>query len=277
MKKTLVYHAYFTREFQNNLMYAVHHYCLSKHISLFDRVDFTVVVDDLSDNELIDNAIEWVKGITNNAECEYNIRVRRNTEFGDSQTFYDRIIRNNNPDDDLVFFFHTKGVCSGNNEEYSINSVLLWVLFIYFTCLQEIKDVGASLCGTGKSTYGPLLTSSFERPQDFPFMYCGTGFWVNIKAHKALMGANVLKEIPLYSKYYAENYYGKFLTYFQSFGMDSVSGVWFSFEDLGVDFFYKGSIQRWYEMAECVNKLEGFSVYVEDVCEKIGYELCEEH
>jgi hypothetical protein len=240
---------------------------------VFDRVKFTIAVDDLNDTELIHEGYDWLNSIIERGNgIEREIRVIKNDEFREARTFYEKVIKNNE-DDELIFFFHTKGVSNFKNEMCVQESIFLWAAYIYYVCLEKIDEMEASLCDTPKNTYGGLLTSSEKRPQDFPFIYSGTGFWLNMNGHRVLRETGILKDLPLYTKYYAENYYGNFLTFFQSFGMDSPKHTWFSFEDVGPSTLYGGDINGWNFIIETTTNKDLFWCYVNELCDNVQYYL----
>lgn len=274
MKKTLIYHLYIPKEgMGDNPIYKVHYFCLKEHIWLFNRVKFTIAVDDLNDTSLINDAVDWIFSIlegTENVEIEY--RVVKNNVYGDGRTFYEKIIKNTD-DDELIFYFHSKGVASFKNANHSKESIFLWIVLIYYCCLAEYKDVEKALCHTPKTVYGALLNGSRIRPNDFPFIYSGTGMWVNFNGHKRLKEIGVLKDLPLYSKYYGENYYGNFLTFENSYGLESTNHTWFDFEEFGPKLLYNGNSETWWEVIETLNKTDGFWAYAKNIKDKAEIEL----
>jgi hypothetical protein len=262
---------YVGEDIDTNIGYKIHNYCLKKHIDLFDAARFTISVDDLGNQDLINKGMEWCIDILKQSKCtSAELRVILNNEYRDSQTFYDKVIKNKS-DDELVFFFHAKGISNLTTDGISKESIFHWINFIYFICLNEISDVENELYHTSKNTYGALLLHSISRPEDFPFLYAGTGFWVNKKGLTMLMESGRIKDIPLYSKYFAENYFGNFLSFYNSYGMASVNKAWFDFEDFGPMFLYYGTEEEWMTMARMVGKEEGFREYINDVRKNTGF------
>ena len=80
MEKTLVYHLYVKEDFQDNIAYKIHSYCLKKYISVFNKVKFTLSVDDLTNHDLIQQGFELINNIV--ANCEKQINVIKNGELG---------------------------------------------------------------------------------------------------------------------------------------------------------------------------------------------------
>ena len=101
MKKTLVYHLYVSNDFDTNMCYKVHFECLKHFIKVFDKVKFTICVDDLSDNTLIRKGLDWVLELGFNREME--ITISPNSLFREASTFYNKVLKSE--DNEIIFFF----------------------------------------------------------------------------------------------------------------------------------------------------------------------------
>lgn len=267
MKKTLVYHLYISGQNEcNNKIYNLHKICLKRAINLFDRVKFTIVVDDLTEKQTIELGYIWVMDILEETSgIETEIRVKQNNEYRDSQTFYDRIVKNND-DDDLIFFFHSKGSTNFNNEKTSNKSIFFWVSFIYFICLEDFNTVYEMLVNRDSTTYGPLFMMSERKTP----VYSGTGFWINYKHHILLREKNIIKDIPLHNRFFAENYYGYFIN--NGVIMQCTNDFVYDLNESG-SVLYNGSENDWIGIANASGKLDEFFVFLNEINKEVGFNL----
>ena len=123
-------------DFEENIAYKIHTYCLQKYIHIFDNVKFTLSVDDLSNHKLIKSGYEWIDNI--GANCETQINVVKNNELGETDTFVREVLGLNN--DGMVFFAHSKGVSRMIDGKIN-SSVLYWILTLYYENLEYVSDI----------------------------------------------------------------------------------------------------------------------------------------
>ena len=95
MEKTLVYHLYVnSADINEKPLYKLHRECLNIYKDRFDKALFVVTVDDLTNTELIGNAIKWVLNI--NFGKEFDIKVEKNDALCESKTFQKYVLDNTN-------------------------------------------------------------------------------------------------------------------------------------------------------------------------------------
>lgn len=251
MEKTLVYHLYVKEDILENVMYKVHLYCLQKYIQVFDKVKFTISLDDLSRKDLIGYALEWVNNIGFNGETCINII--KNGELGETETFKREILDMNN--DGMVFFAHSKGVGRLINNQVN-SSVLTWVLLLYYENFANVADIEHCFLDMPLHTsvfYGTLLMGSIRNEpltNAFGRHYSGNFFWVNMPKYKNWRKIGRIPDLEPDGRWFTEIYPNMVCkAEHMGGGLYTRDNLWFEMEDVQT---YKMKREDW----ECI-----FDVY----------------
>ena len=279
MKKTLVYHIYLGDDIDTNLAYKVNLECLKYYNNIFDKIRFVIVMDDLKDLELREKGINWINEIGFVGETE--IIFRENTEIGEAATVRDYAVNLNIDKEDMVFFGHTKGIGNLRDEKVNKDSVLFWILVMYFYNLNFVDEVKNMFLGKGHAMevfYGTLLM--MHNNENMPVMipkahYSGSFYWIN----KPLLGKlDAYKKISDYTfsgRYDAEFYPGNL------FRFDGLGGGMISHNNrvialdkmLGV--FYFMPEELWNKLLEVLGEKEEFLIFKKEIEQRIGFKIFE--
>lgn len=269
MKKTLVYHLYVGDDIETNMCYKVHSECLKSFIYLFDKVKFTISVNDLANVDLIQKGINWIMDL--GCVCEMEISTALNDYFRESKTFYEKILKNN-ADDELIFFFHSKGTTNFTDQTSSIDSVFNWICGIYYYSLGLYDDVETFLVNTYKTMYGPfLLTPPTEGGGNFYQFYAGGGYWINNVSLKNLIKSNIIQDLTVSNRYFAEKYPGMVLSTYDDYGLEGVGQVMVILGRIDGTSFYNGSVDDWNHIINLYPYPEKFIEFVNYIGNKVGY------
>ena len=223
MKKTLLYHLYVDNEIEEeNYFYRLHQACLSYYIHVFDETIFYIAVDDLNNKNVINKAFEWVSSICKNKS--FIVKVVENKLPFESGTLMAEVINKRKNIDGMIFFAHTKGKRHIPNDlkvindevknEVNINSMINWVLSLYFYSLNFIDEAENLLYGKVRPSelfYGPFLTQ-LKDPTSSPMLkynkgnchYAGTFYWINTEKFNNYLDKNIIELPKLDDRYWAE-------------------------------------------------------------------------
>lgn len=268
MKKTLVYHLYVGKDIDINMCYKVHFECLKHFINLFDKVKFTISVDDLSDTDLIKKGIEWILKLGFN--CEMEIVTSLNSLYRESTTLYNQILKSE--DDELFFFFHSKGTTNFMDSAKSIDSVFIWICGIYYYSLHEDYNAVEILEGTYRTMCGPfLLTPPENGTGNFLQFYAGGGYWINNASLKNLRKTNVIPELTVNNRYFAEKYPGMVLSTYDDYGLEGINKKMVILGRVDGTSFYNGSSEDWNYIINLYPYPENFVSFVNYIGNKVGF------
>jgi hypothetical protein len=269
MEKTLVYHLYMKDDYFNNVAYWVHLICLKRYIGLFDKVKFTIAVDDLSRHDIIKNGYEFINSLE--ASCETHITVMKNGELGETETFKREILDMNN--DGMVFFAHSKGV--GRIIDGKINSsVLLWVLLLYYQNLTNVETVEKNFLDMPLRQgvfYGGLLIGSIRNEpltRAFGMHYSGNFFWINMPKYKNWRTIGRIPVMEPDGRWFTEIYPGLVCNFeMMGGGMETYNKEWFEMEDVQT---YKMSRNDWDYIFTVYDIKENMNDFIEEIYNLIG-------
>lgn len=269
MEKTLVYHLYITENFLDNIAYKVHSYCLRKYIKVFDKVKFTVSLNDLSRHDLIAHAYEWINSLGFDKETQ--ITVIQNGELGETETFKREILDMNN--DGMVFFAHSKGV--GRLIEGKINSsVLTWVLLLYyenFANVEEIERCFLNMPLHSSVFYGTMVIGSVRNEplkNAFGMHYSGNFFWVNMPKYKNWRKTGRIPDLEPDGRWFTETYPGTVCKFeHMGGGMNTRDCIWFEMETVQA---YKMDRNEWEDIFWNYQNNDGMGSLIDEVYNFIG-------
>lgn len=271
MEKTLVYHLYVRDDLDENIAYKIHLYCLRKYVHIFDKIKFTLSVDDLTNRELIGRAYEWINSI--GANCETQINVIKNTEMGETETFEREVLNLNN--DGMVFFAHSKGVSRMIDGKIN-SSVLYWILTLYYENLEYVNDVKKCFLEMPlKSSvfYGTLLYGSeIHEPlkRAFGKHYSGNFYWINMPKYKNWRKIGRIPDIRPDGRWFVELYPNMVCNYeMMGGGIGTKNNIWFEMDDMSI---YKITKQEWEEIFHIYGSFEGLTRLSSEVENIIGLE-----
>lgn len=268
MKKTLIYHLYVGEDIDTNMCYKIHHECLKHFIYLFDKVKFTISVDDLTNSALIKKGFDWIIGLGFN--CEMEVTTAMNSFFRESSTFYEKVLKNN--DDELFFFFHSKGTTNFIDSEKLKDSVFLWICGIYFYSLNQDYKCVETLENTYRTMCGPfLLTPPLNGTGNFFQFYAGGGYWINNASLKNLRKINAVQELSLSDRYFAEKYPGMVLSTYEDYGLESINKTMAILGRVDGTSFYNGSVNDWDYIMNLYPNPENFIEFVNYIGNKVGF------
>lgn len=108
-------------------MNKVHRKILTEYSNKFDSAIFCVVVDDTDDHETITEATKWILSCGFGSGLE--IKIKKNNEYRDAQTFFDEAVSRIGTDDSIVLFAHNKAQGMTRIAE----PVVKWTVFSYFS------------------------------------------------------------------------------------------------------------------------------------------------
>lgn len=213
MKKILVYHLYVNDIITDNKSYEIHRLCLKHYKSVFDKMIFYICVNDLSNIEIINDAMSWVSSIC--LDKHFEIKVRKNTYLCESNTFKEEILEKRQEYRDcFIFVAHSKNATrlSKNLDSISFEidvvekSLINWCIAVYFYSLNFIDEMERMLLGVPRPSeifYGSLLTQ-LKDPTSSPMLrmnvgncfYSGCFFWINMNKFNNYLDKGI-KSLPL--------------------------------------------------------------------------------
>lgn len=271
MEKTLVYHLYVKDDFEENIAYKIHQYCLCKYIHIFDKVKFTVSLDDLTRYDLIGFAYNWINSI--GITCETQINVVKNNEMGETDTFEREILNLNN--DGMVFFAHSKGVSRLIDGQIN-SSVLYWILTLYYENLEFVDDIEKCFLDMPLKTsifYGTLLFGSeIHEPLKLAFgkHFSGNFYWINMPKYKNWREIGRIPDLRPDGRWFVEIYPNMVCNYeMMGGGIKTKNNVWFEMDNSNI---YKFTKDEWADIFKTYGSYDGMVDLCCQVEELIGLE-----
>lgn len=253
MQKTLIYHLYCDDDFETNYANFVHKRCLQHYIGLFDEVRFTIAVDDLSNDALIKKGIEWIFDLGHTGKKD--IRIVENGEYFEVGTFKSEILDSADKLDGAVFFAHNKASTNMVKDGTVNESILKWVIGMYFYNLEFVDEVEGFFTGKTRAPevfYGAFLSYfTKERTSMVHAMpnnhsgleYAGTFYWINMPKYRNSVKCGIIKTTEPDSRFFAEEFPGMFFErYAYGCGMTSHNDAIFDATEIT---FYNLSKRGW--------------------------------
>lgn len=269
MKKTLVYHLYIDCDYKNDdIIYKLHSECLKSFKYVFDNVKIVISVDDINDREIIKWGIKWVNNIFNGIPIE--ISITKNSSYREAMTFYNKVLKN--VDDELVFFFHDKGVTNFKDPK-KVDSVFIWICAIYYYALNPLCDTVKLLEDGSKTMCGPLLFNQYNGDDNEyckPF-YAGAGYWLNVKSLRNLEKMGIVPTLECNNRFLAEKYPGMVLSVYQEYGIEATKCLMFDFTKCDGTMFYHGLRDEWEKLLSRYGNTDDFNAYVNYISDKVGF------
>lgn len=271
MKKTLVYHLYMKDDFEGNIAYKIHTYCLQKYIHIFDNVKFTLSVDDLSNHKLIKSGYEWIDNI--GANCETQINVVKNNELGETDTFVREVLSLNN--DGMVFFAHSKGVSRMIDGKIN-SSVLYWILTLYYENLEYVSDIEKCFLDMPLKQsvfYGTLLFGSeVHEPLKLAFgkHYSGNFYWINMPKYKNWRSIGRIPDLKPDGRWFVEMYPNMVCRFdMMGGGIKTKDDIWFEMDNTSI---YKITKEEWENIYSVYGSLAGLKNLSYEIENLVGLE-----
>lgn len=277
MKKTLIYHLYCGKDFLDNKANLIHFLCLKKYIKVFDKVIFTIAVDDLSDNDTISAGISWV--LSFGAECEKSINIRENTDLYEVSTFNEEFLKNYENLDGMVLFAHNKGTNNFSNPGLNHDAVFNWICGLYFYNFEFIDEVEGIFNGKLRAPdvfYGTFLSYFTKERQSWVHAmpnnlsgleYCGTFYWINIPKYKNSVTMGIVKKVEPDSRFFAEEYPGMFFDRY-AYGSGLASHEDFCLDATSVDLYQMGE-EQWDELFTVMGSYSKVKDFIKGIKEGI--------
>jgi hypothetical protein len=268
MKKKLIYHLYIGEDFESNEAYDLHFHCLKYFINVFDKIDFTICIDKELRKYFLLKAYNWINNLEFSGEIIIN--VVDNTNLREAKTFKDKVVDANNSKE-YVFFAHSKGISNLRNENINKESVITWILAMYFYNLNFIKELENIFSGENRRPeifYGAPLVI-FDRDA-YPVYghkscieYSGTFFWTNGPRFYNGKITGAFPDIVFGGRDFAEQYPGFFCDrkiYGQ--GLSSHNDV--ALDGHSFDF-YNLDLHQWDYVIEILGNKEEFKDFVNKI------------
>lgn len=282
MKRTLVYHLYCGNDFSENIANKIHQYCLSKYASIFDEMQFTIAIDDISNTDLIRRGIEWVLSVRGDAYIA--IKTAENTLLCEVNTFNNEVLKKKDELDGAVFFAHNKGTTNIKNMNLSSASVFRWICGMYYYNFEFIDEVMDRFQGKTRAPecfYGTFLTYFTKEKTNWVHSmpnnlsgleYAGTFYWMNMPKIRNSFKMGIIKDVEPDSRFFAEEYPGMFFDrYAFGCGMTSHNDSCFNAMEFNP---YYVSVDEWETtITDILGEREGFLTFVNEVKTNIGLDL----
>ena len=164
--KRMVYAFYASND--NNFIDELHYKLLERYINVFDEVIFCIIIDDINDRDTISN-IE--KRITSFRNGDVIFKVYENSNYRESEVFYNEIFLQMERLHGMTFFAHSKG--KGVME--TTEEIIAFITAIYYFSLNDLSEIGNQpFYGSLKMINNTPLGGDFIRHKWF---YVGTFFW----------------------------------------------------------------------------------------------------
>lgn len=174
MTKKLVFNFYLTKNCIDSEVNRLHLRCLEIYSHIFDEMLFVLSLDDVNDLETIRTFQDRLLKLHTKGTITFSIV--KNNELRESATFKREIV-DKMPEEKLVFFAHNKGVTNIN--DYEKDSILYWIVGMYFFSLNYMDEVETLLVQRPMMSYGSMLTKNTESSIKYHWAYIGTYFWIN--------------------------------------------------------------------------------------------------
>ena len=226
MRKVLLYHLYVNDIISDNKNYTIHKECLTYYRHIFDEMIFYIVLDDISNDIIINDTVKWIGNICK--DKIFDIKIRKNTKLCEVSTFKNELIDNRDfYKDDLVFIAHTKNV-SRLYKDLTLNakpgydgsdvipdSIIKWCISSYFYNLNFIDEVEERLYGCpfpAELFYGSFLTE-FKESCGNPMLkinkancfYVGSFYWINMAKFNNYIDKKIIELSNIDDRYWFEN------------------------------------------------------------------------
>lgn len=207
--KRLVYHFYLSNDYCDNVANKVHFECLKYYASIFDEIVIVFACDDNLDSDLKEKASKYFLDILG---CNGRITFKYvpNDIMREAQTFYDEIVTKMDILDGITFFAHNKGYSNVMDNSINTQSILEWIIGMYFMSLDDIDDVSKCLIDYPVPLfYGSYLMKDDAISNKYHAYYAGTFFWIHtMKAYNIVTYKKGMKMPVLYDRRYAELFPG---------------------------------------------------------------------
>lgn len=205
----LIFHAYMFNNFMENIAWKTHIACLQHYINIFDEVlfifaedkDFTQKVDEY---QLIDTLIK-------NYNKKITFKWAKNTPFREASTFYQEVVENMYKEENCVFFMHSKGVTNVKDDKCNEESIINWIIGMYFYSLNFPKDIEGLMFANEKYALGSILLVSDECRNKNHFANIGGNLWLNVPFFYQKIKNENINISSLTNRWYVENFLGNYL------------------------------------------------------------------
>ena len=270
MKKTLVYHLYIDNDCEDNIVYNVHKFCLMEFLDVFDEVKLTISLDDLNNIKLRNWGANWGNTLFGDKLTE--ITYATNSVFRESKTFHDKVL-NNSSNDELIFFFHSKGTTNFKRNNISNFSVFNWICGSYFFNLSKLYDTIDRVEDGMKVFSGAFFVKSTDNEiMNYKPFYAGAAQWVNVRGLQNLIKCGLIKKLECSDRFFAERYCGRVLSEFDEWGLDYTNSIVIYLDNLGGTVFYNGSESDWDYIADLYGYKEEFKNFTKHIKNRISFE-----
>ena len=255
----------------------LHFLALNKYIGCFDEVRFTIAVDRLDNLKLIKTATEWILGLSHFGSK--SIRVVKNTDLYEVETFRSEFLENYEKLDGMVFFAHNKGTTNIIKDGVFQMNVARWICAMYYYNFEFLSEVEGLFTGTVRASevfYGTLLQYfSKERQCQVHAMpnntsgliYSGTFYWINMPKYKNCRTMGVIKNVEADSRFFAEEYPGMFLErYAYGCGITSHNDAILDAMRYNI---YDLNEEEWGEVLDILGDGEGYAEFSNGIIKKL--------
>lgn len=278
MDKMLIYHLYIGEDIDDNISYKIHKECLKYYKDIFSQVKFVMVLDDLNNKELKLKGLDFINNL--DFTCETTIVIRENTYMYEADTLKKELLDANNPNGSYCFFAHNKGLTNFRNIQrftYDEESILTWILVMYFYNFNYIKEVESILIGKlglAEVMYGTLLLENNDPNTPLcvsKYHFSGTFYWFNNQFYKNLVKSNRLEEFVPATRMDCEMMPGYlFDRSIYGGGIRTHNDAAFNYTDF-LNVFYRMNQNDWNYVLDVLGDRELFNNFKEIIKEKIEW------
>ena len=212
-KKRMIYSFYINDGSFDHRINKLHFKLLERYIHKFDEVIFCIIIDDKERYDLIQKIEEFVISIFHK---KLTFKIYDNTNYRESNVFYNEIATQMEHLDGLTFFGHNKGI----SDTDPIETIEMWVTAMYYFNLEfelPCDDLN------GFTFYGALKTDNIDSLgigvkdnllQKHPWVYCGTFFWGKYQELDRVCKRQGRTIPPLTNRWYSEMFPGEMVESF---------------------------------------------------------------
>lgn len=195
--KRMVYGYYCSNDENSDFIKELHLKMLERYINIFDDVIFCIIIDDINNLEVIRDIQKRIISIRRGS---ITFKLYENSNYRESDVFYNEIFLKMKELNGLTFFGHSKGV--GVLESYE--EIIAFVLGSYYFSLENIDKIG------DYPFYGSFKMinnlPSANKTNKHKWFYVGTFFWGD---YQRIYGEH--KKWPLFSsRWFNELFPGEF-------------------------------------------------------------------
>lgn len=166
--KRLVFAFYYSKDNDIKMYNEIHFKMLEKYINIFDEVIFCITIDDINDYKSINEIQRRIVSFRNGP---ITFKIYENTNYRETNIFYNEIFLKMKDLYGLTFFAHSKGKGLLEN----IEEIVGFITASYFFSLENINEVNKyPFYGSFKMINNSPMS---RKGNKYMWFYVGTFFW----------------------------------------------------------------------------------------------------